>query len=241
MRVYVFIFLIYFTQSLFAKSVQVDNYNLQDYRGRTGRWVFVLSYNSLKYLSKKFSVTVESIKEANGGTVQYNRYLFIPFNDEMVAELKKTGKARTELQSNNDEFIWPVENILRITSAFGMRNGELHVGVDLPSYKGTPIVAARDGRVVLSKYIEGYGKLICIEHRNHFYTRYSHNSELFVRYGDYVRKGQIIGLVGSTGNSTGNHLHFEIRYNDIPLNPLDFLPENSDIIIPHRFLRRNWK
>lgn len=241
MRIYILIFLLFFTQTLFSETVQIDNYDLQAYRGKTGRWIFVQSYNSLKYLSKQYLVSIEAIREANGGSLQYNRYLFVPFSDEMIAELNKAEKPRTIVQSSNDEFIWPVENVYRITSAFGMRNGELHVGVDLPAVKGHPVVAARDGRVVLAKYIEGYGKLICIEHRNHFYTRYSHNSEIFIQYGDYVRKGQVIGLVGSTGHSTGNHLHFEIRYNDIPLNPLDFLPENNEVVIPHHFLRRNWK
>ncbi|MCL2025750.1 MAG: M23 family metallopeptidase, partial [Leptospirales bacterium] len=80
-------------------------------------------------------------------------------------------------------------------------------------------------------YNGGHGNTILVAHKNNFYTRYSHNSENLVKPGDEVKKGQIIALAGSTGNSTGPHLHFEIRFNDIPLNPLDFLPTDEDIVI----------
>jgi len=241
MLLYLLLFLVLMTSPLFAGSVVVDNQSLQGYNGYSGRWVRVSSYERLKYLAKKNNVPIDLIKKANGGSLRYNSYIFFPFNEEMISQIEESGKQRKLAQSSEQGFIFPIEGINRITSAFGMRNGELHVGVDFPSIKGTPIVAARDGRVVLAQYFGGYGKLICLEHRDNFFTRYSHNSEIFVKQGDLVCKGQIIGLVGSTGNSTGNHLHFEIRYKDIPLNPLDFLPENNNLQMPQSFTVRNWK
>jgi murein DD-endopeptidase MepM/ murein hydrolase activator NlpD len=151
-----------------------------------------------------------------------------------VAAIKGSHGSRSEARPSESGFIWPLNDVSRITSAFGMRTGQLHVGIDLPAYKGTPIVAAMDGCVEYAHYEPRYGKLICIGHRDNFNTRYSHNSEIFVKKGDFI------GYVASTGHSTGNHLHFEIRFKDIPLNPIDFLPENSDLSLPHRFIR-NWK
>ncbi len=106
-------------------------------------------------------------------------------------------------------------------------------------YKSTNvIVAVMDGRVLSTRYDGGFGRTICMEHRDNFFTRYAHCDVILVKDGDFIRKGQLIGLVGSTGTSTGNHLHFEIRYNDIPLNPLDFLPYKENLRHMHKF--RNW-
>lgn len=125
------------------------------------------------------------------------------------------------------QFIWPVK--ARISSSFGKRgrNG-FHSGIDIPAPKGTPIKAAADGMVVKSgKSLDGYakyGKIIIIEHTNGVRTLYAHNSVNFVKAGECVRAGDIIGEVGSSGNASGPHLHFEIRKNGRPLNPLKYLP-----------------
>jgi murein DD-endopeptidase MepM/ murein hydrolase activator NlpD len=93
--------------------------------------------------------------------------------------------------------------------------------------------------VLSTVYAGGYGLTVEIEHRNNYTTKYAHLSVMFVKKGEFVKKGQLIALVGTTGNSTGPHLHFEIRSNDIPLDPLDFLPRRDSIKILHTL--KNWK
>ncbi|HOO70379.1 MAG TPA: M23 family metallopeptidase [Spirochaetota bacterium] len=225
--------------TVFAEYIKTDNDYLQEYKGQSGRWIHVSSLKDLKNQIARFGSSFEQVKDVNSN-FGFNRYLFIPFSDEIVHEIENSHNGRSESLCGESGFIWPLNNVERVSSAFGMRNGSLHGAIDLPANKGTPIVAARDGRVVYAQYDPGYGKLICLEHRDYYFTKYSHNSEVFVKKGDFVKKGQIIGLVGSTGHSTGNHLHFEIRFKDIPLNPMDFLPDDKDLSCPHGFIR-NWK
>ena len=102
---------------------------------------------------------------------------------------------------------------------FGIRRGRRHQGVDLPLQTGTPIYAAFDGEVRVSKYMSGYGNLVVIRHPNGIETFYGHLSKRNVESGDWVRAGDEIGLGGSTGRSTGAHLHFETRYNGFAFDP----------------------
>ncbi len=102
---------------------------------------------------------------------------------------------------------------------FGIRRGRRHQGVDLPLQTGTPIYAAFDGEVRISKYMGGYGNLVVIRHPNGIETFYGHLSKRNVESGDWVRAGDEIGLGGSTGRSTGAHLHFETRYNGFAFDP----------------------
>jgi murein DD-endopeptidase MepM/ murein hydrolase activator NlpD len=113
-------------------------------------------------------------------------------------------------------FIWPTQGT--ITTYFS----EYHPGVDIANAEGTPEVAADAGRVVFAGW-GSYGLYVEIDHGNGFHTVYGHMSSLGVQDGDVVLPGQRIGLMGSTGRSTGPHLHFEIRYQGAPQNPLDFL------------------
>lgn len=117
--------------------------------------------------------------------------------------------------------IWPTSGGT-ISSGFGPRGGRQHTGIDIPRPYGTPIYAAADGAVVQvnTGYGGGYGNYIVIYHGGGISTLYAHNSRNAVSVGQKVRAGQIIGYVGSTGNSTGPHLHFEVRVNGSPVNPL---------------------
>ncbi len=210
---------------LASEKVLLDNKKVNEYRGKTGQWKKITSRSRLNYYIKQFRSTMSEVKIINE-KISYNRYIFIPFSREYLSSIRKEGLARAVKKSvEREQFIWPVLKVDRISSSFGIRWGEMHPGVDLPVPKGTPILAARDGRITLSKYISGYGKTIIIEHRNSYITKYAHNSILLVKDGDFVKKGQIVAYSGSTGNSTGSHLHFEIRFKNIPLNPIDFLPE----------------
>ncbi len=115
------------------------------------------------------------------------------------------------------------------SSNFGYRidpfNGQhsFHEGIDFPAEKGTPIVAAASGKVVASEWHPQYGKMVEVDHGNGLVSRYAHASSVGVREGDLVVRGQPIAAVGSTGRSTGPHLHFEVRLNGVPQNPARFL------------------
>lgn len=211
------------------QKIYIDNSEIQEYRGKQGIWLSVDSRNTLNFYLKKFGVSFSDVTAVNGKNFSYSEHVFVPYSESYINQLTSSGKARESIESGNDEFLWPILKVERITSAFGIRFGQLHEGIDLPSQRGTPIYSTMDGKVLFSGYTSGHGKSIYIEHRGNFFSRYSHNSVNFVKRGDYVKKGQIIGYVGSTGNSTGNHLHFELRYNDIPMNPLDFLPYKDGI------------
>lgn len=110
-----------------------------------------------------------------------------------------------------------------ISSGFGARQGRMHEGVDIPRDKGTPIHSVDAGVVVRAEWFFNYGKTIDIEHRPGFVTRYAHCSSMDVHVGQRVQKGQIVGLVGDTGRATCNHLHFEVRLHDRPVNPERFI------------------
>lgn len=117
-----------------------------------------------------------------------------------------------------------------VASSFGWRRHPisgrhaLHEGLDFPAPKGTPIYAASGGVVSEARYMTGYGKLVEINHGNGMSTRYAHASSIVVKLGDVVEKGQLIARVGSTGQSTGSHLHFEVRMAGQALDPKLFLP-----------------
>jgi murein DD-endopeptidase MepM/ murein hydrolase activator NlpD len=119
-------------------------------------------------------------------------------------------------------FAYPIRTYT-ITSRFGTRWGRMHTGVDFGSSTGTKIYASDGGTVTFSGWKGSYGYVIIINHGSLYETYYAHCSKLLVSAGEKVYQGQNIALVGSTGNSTGPHLHFEIRYHDKPKNPLDYL------------------
>jgi murein DD-endopeptidase MepM/ murein hydrolase activator NlpD len=216
----------------------VDNLAFQEYKGRTGVWVIVESQAKLIFYIKKFSVALKDVLDANG-SIKYGGHMFVPYAENYIKELEAQGMTRDMLASKKSDFIWPLTQVNNISSSFGQRGGRFHTGTDMPATRGTFIIAVMDGRVLSTRYDGGFGKTICMEHRDNFFSRYAHCDVIFVRDGDFVKKGQVIGLVGSTGTSTGNHLHFEIRYNDIPLNPLDFLPYKEHLVQLHTL--RNWK
>ncbi|WP_337465676.1 peptidoglycan DD-metalloendopeptidase family protein [Megasphaera sp.] len=124
--------------------------------------------------------------------------------------------------------IWPVSGT--VTSNFGYRGNPIgggsgfHEGIDIGVDYGTPVRATAAGKVTMAGWVDGYGNLVEIDHGNGFVTRYGHNSMLLVTVGQEVRAGSIISLAGSTGRSTGPHVHYEVRVNGSPTNPLLFLP-----------------
>ncbi len=123
--------------------------------------------------------------------------------------------------------LWPVEG--RLTSSFGERvdpfNGEgaFHSGIDISVPYGTPVHAAADGIVTFAEIMNGYGNLIDLDHGHGLSTRYGHLSGFAVTDGQHVHRGQVIGYVGATGRATSPHLHYEVRIQDVPVNPHKYL------------------
>ncbi len=118
-------------------------------------------------------------------------------------------------------FIWPVNG--PVTSPFGWRWGRMHEGIDIGIGYGTPIHAAASGRVVYAGWMSGYGNLVAIDHGRGISTAYGHQSSIAVSLGQIVSQGQTIGYVGCTGHCFGPHLHFEVRINGAPVDPLGYL------------------
>jgi len=150
--------------------------------------------------------------------------------DQLLEESRKADKEIAALLSNNPyvggSMVWPAPGNYRVTSQYGMRFhpilkvNRMHSGIDIDADTGDDIVAANDGTVILSGTTSGYGKRIVIDHGGGISTLYAHCSKLLVSVGDKVKAGQVIAKVGSTGLSTGPHLHFEVRENDKTVDPL---------------------
>lgn len=117
--------------------------------------------------------------------------------------------------------IWPVSG--PVVSGYGMRWGRMHEGIDISASSGTPIVAAAAGTVIHAGWLGGYGNLVVVDHGSGLATAYAHASSILVSLGQQVSQGQTIALVGSTGNSSGPHLHFEVRVNGTAVDPLGYL------------------
>ena len=147
---------------------------------------------------------------------------------EPVTEQRLRGTKERPTWFPTGSFRWPASG--SITSYFGGRKSPggigstNHKGIDIANRYGTPIYAADGGTVIYAGWMSGYGYLVQISHGNGVVTYYGHNSRLLVSVGQHVYKGQQIAKMGSTGNSTGNHCHFEIRVNGVAKNPLNYLP-----------------
>lgn len=160
---------------------------------------------------------------------------------KQIAEQKKAEEAAarraTRVHSNitvssgprnGQSYTWPLPGHYSISSPFGYRvhpilgYSKFHSGVDIPAPSGTPIVAAKSGTVIMSKLMSGYGNVVMIDHGDTV-TVYAHCSALNVGVGDSVNAGDVVAFVGSTGLSTGAHLHFEVRVNGSPVNPLGYV------------------
>ena len=147
------------------------------------------------------------------------------------AEIKKLAEELKKQQTpptSTGSYVWPCPSSKGITSGYGMRKINLygyekfHAGIDVGANMGASIIAADGGTVIVSTYDGGYGNYIMINHGGGRVTLYAHMSSRAVTVGTTVNKGQVIGYVGSTGNSTGPHLHFEVRNNGGTVDPLTY-------------------
>jgi murein DD-endopeptidase MepM/ murein hydrolase activator NlpD len=188
----------------------------------------------------------------NNGTYRYVKDPVLVAADSVFTECWDTRTVnpyREQPDPIPDRFsIWVVDSLDSYTcpyvvhprSLFGYRHGRRHQGIDLPYPTGTPVPAAFDGRVRISDYVGGYGNLVVIRHANGLETFYGHLSKRNVQSGDWVSAGDIIGLGGSTGRSTGPHLHFETRYKGAAFDP-SWLIDFETGTLRHRLLKiRSW-
>ncbi|MBC7331737.1 MAG: M23 family metallopeptidase [Synergistetes bacterium] len=186
--------------------------------------------DSLYEIAKLYKADIKEIEKYNIDkdlkTLKVGTLIFVPGgklpekpNPSRPRWLASRGTSRT--------FMWPLRG--RITSRFGWRRDplsrrrEFHTGLDIAAERGAYIRASRSGKVVYAGWRSGYGLLIVIDHGGGWETYYAHCSRVNVRKGQYVRRGEVIGRVGSTGRTTGPHLHFEVRKGGRPLNPLYYL------------------
>ena len=152
--------------------------------------------------------------------------------DEMIAYFDELSKQFAQEQEEalrsalaNGTFIWPVPDCTLLTSRFGYRMHPIlgyerfHAGVDIGAKAGDTIIASDGGTVAVAEYSDSYGNYVLINHGNGYTTLYAHMSSMAVEAGQAVEQGDTLGYVGSTGWSTGPHLHFEIRYNDEKTDP----------------------
>jgi len=146
-----------------------------------------------------------------------------------TAPMRRLGAVKAGSSSSSIPSIWPVVGTLR--SGVGMRNNpfggssvEYHKGQDIAAPTGTPINVTADGVVVIAGWVNGYGNGIYVDHGNGITTRYGHLSRIDVVVGQSLKRGEHLGLVGSTGRSTGPHLHYEVRINGQPTSPMLYLP-----------------
>ena len=178
----------------------------------------VKSGDTLAAICKKFSVDMNTVISVNNisspNLLKIGQKITIPGNNEDIAnQISKNTSSKMIIPSNGT-----------LSSNFGTRWGRQHNGIDIASPLGTDVYASMGGKVIFSGWDSGgYGYLVIIDHGNGLQTYYAHNSELLVKKDQTIEQGAIIAKVGSTGNSTGPHSHFEVRKDDIPVNPYTYL------------------
>lgn len=178
--------------------------------------------DTLESIAKQYKVNVNNIIDSNNlvsDVLAIGNQVFVPGGKLSEYELKK---------AIGNLVIWPCAG--RLTSYFGYRSDpfsgkrSFHTGIDIANYRGAPIRASMSGKVVLNDYRpSGYGRYIVIQHSNGLKTLYGHLDKSFVRTGQWVEQGQLIGEMGSTGYSTGNHLHFTVYEHGRLVNPFNYL------------------
>jgi len=145
----------------------------------------------------------------------------------------RPGPAVSVDQGAPDLWLLPLKVPYVITTLYEMRWGSFHAGVDLAAAYGTPYYAAHSGTVIVARWYGGYGNGVVVDVGNGIQTIYGHASRLNVTEGQHVEAGDLLGWVGSTGYSTGNHLHYEVHVNDSPVDPMNFMLAHG-VDIPKR-------
>ncbi|MEW6724181.1 MAG: M23 family metallopeptidase [Bacillota bacterium] len=189
----------------------------------------VKSGDTLSGIASRFDTSISKIEEANGidrtSLLAIGTQLILPDATpprQVTVKTASTGAGRGQTATVTGNYIWPVRG--RITSPYGWRWGTIHTGIDIAAPTGTSVKAARAGQVTHSGWLGNYGYTVVIDHGGGMSTVYAHNSALLVSAGQWVEQGTVVARVGSTGRSTGPHLHFEIRVSGRPIDPRPHLP-----------------
>ena len=194
---------------------------------------------SLYRIGKAYGVAPEELARANGikdtARIEVGQTIMIPHARRALPvgvitpeQARSDRPAPPELPRGPSPFVWPVEAGM-LTSAFGPRGESHHDGIDIGTPEGTPVRAARAGRVLYSDHLRGYGNLIILAHDDGYATVYAHLRENRTRAGAAVRQGEVIAAVGRSGKTSGPNLHFEVRKDNIARNPLFYLPAVSTV------------
>lgn len=191
-----------------------------------------LAYNQIKKLNMTNNSMLISISHTpkievcfirRNIKVNYNKFVEALNSKENYQCISVLPKANVKIAAgdNNLKFRRPIYG--GITSRFGSRWGKNHDGIDIKGDVGDNIYSVNDGVVINADWSTGYGRLIKIQHANNIVTYYGHCSKILVEKGDKVKQGEIVGEIGMSGRTTGSHLHFEVRKDNIPLNPLKYI------------------
>lgn len=180
--------------------------------------------DTLSEIAAAFGLTTEEVMKqnqiANAASLQVGQTLMLP-GAAVQASSRNQVASRGTVRSAR--WAWPLWNG-QVTSEFGPRWGAHHNGIDIAAGTGTPVGASRPGTVTFAGWDGGYGYAVVINHGDGTESRYAHASSITVNVGDWVNTGEMVIRVGSTGNSTGPHLHFEILVNGVQKNPRAYLP-----------------
>jgi lipoprotein NlpD len=193
----------------------------------------VIRGENLYRIGKAYGVSHQELARANRlanpNRVEIGQRLFIPGGKRRLpVNLITPRNAVASLPPPEDLprgaplFVWPVDGTL--TSTFGPRGASYHDGIDIAAPEGTPVRAARDGVVIYSDSLRGYGRVVIVEHHGGYATVYAHNEKNLVDAGTRVRQGDAIARVGDSGRTSGPNLHFEVRKDNVARNPIYFLP-----------------
>jgi murein DD-endopeptidase MepM/ murein hydrolase activator NlpD len=191
------------------------------HQARVLRDELLASKGRLEEVRSRKKVTFDSLSAAereDAGEIDALQAVSASLAAKIQAAQSQSTVQRTVSASG---FVWPVS--APVTSSFGWRWGRMHEGVDLGAAYGSPIAAAAAGTVIYAGWLGGYGNLTVIDHGGGLATAYGHQTQIAVGVGQSVAQGEIIGYVGSTGHSTGPHLHFEVRVNGQAVDPLGYL------------------
>ncbi|MBQ9462072.1 MAG: peptidoglycan DD-metalloendopeptidase family protein [Bacteroidales bacterium] len=184
-----------------------------------------------------FIKNIEALAEDELFTGYWNEHVVNPYTKEPFDSIR--FRTTICLVDSVSRFVCPHQG--KVFSKFGIRHGRPHTGCDIPYPKGTPVYCAFDGRVRLAEVHRGYGNLVIVRHENGLETAYGHLSRIDVRSGQWVHAGDLIGLGGSTGRSSGPHLHFETRYHGHAFDPQWIIDFESGTLRKNAFvLRRSY-
>jgi murein DD-endopeptidase MepM/ murein hydrolase activator NlpD len=193
---------------------------------------------NLYRIGKAYDLTYQQLARVNGisdpNQISVGQKIFIPgAARELPVELITPSSIALRPPSANFPVLgsgaleWPILGI--VTSAFGARGESIHDGIDIAAAEGTPVRVVESGEVIYADQLRGYGNIVIVRHGGNLMSVYAHNRKNEVREGETVAAGQTIAEVGSTGNATAPHLHFEIRKDNVAENPLNYLrPQKYD-------------